>query len=158
MSTLFIFCQSFKIVPDLYELIVCRNSGNLGHNCAMSKIPVMNVIMRLSHFLVCFNSSTNFLIYYLNGKKFRKAWIETYGVTFCCKSAESAGPTAVPMSTLISHRVPTSRNLSVPNRDNQTTRRNTFAQKLKTNPDPNDITVVDEFNLKSENAYPVVEV
>ncbi len=34
---------------------------------------------RMSHLLVCFNSSTNFLIYYLNGEKFRRAWVETYG-------------------------------------------------------------------------------
>ncbi len=30
-------------------------------------------------FQVCFNSSANFLIYYLNGQKFRSAWMETYG-------------------------------------------------------------------------------
>jgi hypothetical protein len=34
---------------DLYELVVCTNSGNLGHNCAISKVPVMNVITRMSH-------------------------------------------------------------------------------------------------------------
>ena len=84
MSSLFIFCQSFKIIPDLYELVVCTSDGKLGHNCAISKIPVMNVITRMSHFLVCLNSSTNFLIYYLNGEKFRRAWIETYGGWFCC--------------------------------------------------------------------------
>ena len=86
MSSLFIFCQSFKIIPDLYELIVCSSAGNLGHNCAISKVPVMNVITRMSHLLVCVNSSTNILIYYLNGEKFRRAWMETYGGWFCCCS------------------------------------------------------------------------
>ena len=38
----------------------------------------------MSHLLVCFNSSTNFLIYYLNGEKFRRAWVETYGGWCCC--------------------------------------------------------------------------
>ena len=85
MSSLFIFCQSFKIIPDLYELVVCNQVGNLGHNCAISKVPAMNVITRISHLLVCVNSSTNFLIYYLNGEKFRRAWLETYGGwCFCC--------------------------------------------------------------------------
>ena len=84
MSTLFIFCQSFKIIPDLYELIVCNQVGSLGHNCAITKVPAINVITRMSHLLVCFNSSANFLIYYLNGEKFRRAWVETYGNRCCC--------------------------------------------------------------------------
>ncbi len=46
MSSLFIFCQSFKIIPDLYELVVCNHAGNLGHNCAISKVPAMNIITR----------------------------------------------------------------------------------------------------------------
>jgi len=40
------------------------------------------MIMRLSHLLVCFNLSANFIFYYLKGEKFRKAWIETYGNLF----------------------------------------------------------------------------
>ena len=34
--------------------------------------------MRVSHLLVCCNSSANFLIYYMCGSKFRKAWNATY--------------------------------------------------------------------------------
>lgn len=79
MSTLFIICQSFKIVPDLYELIWCNPSGS-GGQCEMP--GVIKIIIRLSHLLVCVNSSANFLIYYLNGRKFRIAWLETYGRCF----------------------------------------------------------------------------
>ena len=39
----------------------------------------INGIMRLSHLSCCINSATNFLIYYVNGAKFRKAWKETFG-------------------------------------------------------------------------------
>ncbi len=49
MSSLFIFCQSFKIIPDLYELIVCNHAGNLGHTCAISKVPAMNIITRYQY-------------------------------------------------------------------------------------------------------------
>ena len=35
MSTLFIFCQSFKIIPDLYEIIHCNRLGTLGDKCEM---------------------------------------------------------------------------------------------------------------------------
>ena len=39
MSSLFIFCQSFKIIPDMYELIQCNRLGTLGIECEM-KGPV----------------------------------------------------------------------------------------------------------------------
>ena len=36
MSALFIACQSLKIVPDLYELIVCHQTlHKVGHHCKM---------------------------------------------------------------------------------------------------------------------------
>ena len=34
--------------------------------------------MRLSHLFACINSSANFLIYYVKGTKFRRAWVQTY--------------------------------------------------------------------------------
>jgi hypothetical protein len=36
MSSLFIFCQSFKIIPDMYELIQCNHVGTSGHKCDMN--------------------------------------------------------------------------------------------------------------------------
>ena len=33
----------------------------------------------MSHLLVCVNSSVNFLIYYVYGTKFRRAFVATYG-------------------------------------------------------------------------------
>lgn len=35
MSALFIVCQSLKIVPDLYELFVCKTQDLVGHHCKM---------------------------------------------------------------------------------------------------------------------------
>lgn len=74
MSALFVFCQSFKLIPDLYELIWCNEENG---DCEMP-VPV-EMCIRVSHLLVCVNSSANFLLYYFNGRKFRKAWVETYG-------------------------------------------------------------------------------
>ena len=39
MSSLFIFCQSFKIIPDMYEIFQCNRLGKYGGNCEM-KGPV----------------------------------------------------------------------------------------------------------------------
>jgi hypothetical protein len=69
----------------------------------MSKVPLINGITRMSHLLVCLNSSANFLIYYLNGEKFRKAWVETYGERCCCcfaKSGDDRSPGRFTMQTL----------------------------------------------------------
>jgi len=85
MSALFITCQSLKIIPDLYEVIICNEQRTNGKVCTTSSQPVINMITRLSHLLVCFNLSANFVFYYLKGEKFRKAWIETYGNLFNLK-------------------------------------------------------------------------
>ena len=39
MSSLFIFCQSFKIIPDMYEIFQCHRLGKYGGHCEM-KGPV----------------------------------------------------------------------------------------------------------------------
>ena len=78
MSGLFIICQSIKIIPDIYEVLMCQNEVG---SCHLSSFEVF---MPLSHLLVCVNSSTNFLIYYCNGERFRRAWLETYGCWWCC--------------------------------------------------------------------------
>ena len=44
---------------------------------------VINAVIRLSHILVCVNSSANCLIYYVRGEKFRLAWMETFGTCWC---------------------------------------------------------------------------
>jgi len=101
MSSLFIFCQSFKIIPDMYEIFQCNRLGKYGGNCEM-KGPVINAIIRLSHILVCVNSSANFLIYYVRGEKFRLAWIETFGSCWCqcCKQTNSPDGSATVLTEL----------------------------------------------------------
>ena len=60
-------------------------------------LQVINAILRLSHLLVCVNSSANFLIYYARGERFRRAWIETFGECWCrcCKNPASNTTTTV---------------------------------------------------------------
>ena len=77
MSVLFVACQSIKIIPDIYELFVCQAQDLQGKPCKPG--PIVDGIVRISHLMVCVNSSANFLIYYMYGSKFRKAWGLTYG-------------------------------------------------------------------------------
>ena len=56
---------------DLYEVIWCSEFGN---ECEMP--AAVDMFIRVSHLLVCFNSSANFVVYYLNGEKFRELWME----------------------------------------------------------------------------------
>ena len=93
ISILYITCQSFKIIPDVYELIFCRN----GEECFTSTIVML--CTNLSHLLVCFNSSANCVIYLLVGRKFRQVWFETFCPRACCRQASNSGTDQIPMRT-----------------------------------------------------------
>ena len=80
ISILFIICQSFKMIPDLYEIMYCDSIADCEAN------PFIAFCVNLSHLLVCFNSSANFVIYLLGGEKFRRAWCQTY---LCRKKEDS---------------------------------------------------------------------
>ena len=122
ISVLFISCQSFKIIPDIYEIMFCRYeyNSNLEHfiehkhlfseECNNYNIPIsltyistyfklfrdnyddctstwfITLCVNVSHLMVCFNSSANFVIYLMGGEKFRRVWCETY----MCKKGMSS--------------------------------------------------------------------
>ena len=98
ISILFILCQSFKMIPDLYEIMYCESIANC------ESTPFVTFCVNLSHLLVCFNSSANFVIYLLGGEKFRRAWCQTY----LCRKADSSHTRFVHffVSQLASIRVP----------------------------------------------------
>lgn len=88
MSILFVICQSLKIVPDMYEIIVCKPAAQ-EHKTSSEQClfpPIINQLTQISHLLVCINSAANFLIYYCAGAKFREAWLNTFGFWWCCCS------------------------------------------------------------------------
>jgi hypothetical protein len=54
-------------------MIWCYKSRHANEECVM---PVfIDMFIRISHLLVCVNSSANFIIYYLNGEKFREPFL-----------------------------------------------------------------------------------
>ena len=46
----------------------------------------ITLCVNVSHLMVCFNSSANFVIYLMGGEKFRRVWCETY----MCKKGMSS--------------------------------------------------------------------
>jgi len=80
ISILFIVCQSVKLVPDLYELFcpyeVTSQSISGYTTCHSTKL--IDTFISLANLFACINSSANFLIYMLRGKKFRDAFLSTY--------------------------------------------------------------------------------
>ena len=71
---------TFKMIPDLYEIMYCESIANC------ESTPFVTFCVNLSHLLVCFNSSANFVIYLLGGEKFRRAWCQTY----LCRKTDSS--------------------------------------------------------------------
>ncbi|CAB4054859.1 unnamed protein product [Lepeophtheirus salmonis] len=80
VSVLFLFCQSFKIIPDVYEGIWC-NIRSKDPNAPLASCPtntVIDILISLSNLLMCINSAMNFFMYMLRGSKFRQAFYNTY--------------------------------------------------------------------------------
>ena len=72
-------------------------SSDKSEPCIMT--PFVETCLNLSHFLVCFNSSANFVIYLLAGEKFRKVWLETF-CSSCVKNSADSGSNPATMHTM----------------------------------------------------------
>ena len=70
ISLLFIFCQSAKIIPDLYEVIYCRWTSFSGETTTCPVTEFIQTMVSLSHLLLAVNSSANFIIYTWRGKDY----------------------------------------------------------------------------------------
>ena len=99
ISLMFILCQSVKLIPEIYEQIVCGHfNGFVGQEqfltiteqledkakCHHSPIFI-DVFKSFGNLFVCINSAANFLLYMVRGKKFREAFYQTY---FSCRQQE----------------------------------------------------------------------
>eukprot|EP00093_Oithona_nana_P003964 03964.XXX_141412_139027_1 [CDS] Oithona nana genome sequencing. len=64
----FIICQSCKIIPDLYEVIICSQGGD---RCMSTQ--TIEAIIDISHLMLTINSSVNFFIYIIHRGQFRES-------------------------------------------------------------------------------------
>ena len=62
--------------------------------------PFVETCLSLSHLLVCFNSSANFVIYLLAGEKFRRVWFDTFFRKCCNNNSDSGSNQATTFQTM----------------------------------------------------------
>ena len=74
MVIVFIFCQFFPIVGDVYELM-CLLRGNNNAGICESNIHIDNLIS-WGHLMLMVNSSVNFVFYMSNIEKFRNGFLK----------------------------------------------------------------------------------
>ena len=70
----FVICQSFTIVADVYEALHCVSQDEKYSAC-YSNDHIENII-DIAHFMLSINSSINFLLYVIHDKIFRDAFIK----------------------------------------------------------------------------------
>ena len=67
-------CQSFTIVADIYEAVICIQQ-NVKQSMCTSNDHIENII-DIAHFMLSINSSINFLLYAAQDKIFRDALVK----------------------------------------------------------------------------------
>ena len=70
----FVFCQSFPIVADAYEVITCPYEKMRKSMCDTN--PTIENIIDLSHLLLAINSSVNFVFYVKYEETFKQAFFQ----------------------------------------------------------------------------------
>ena len=125
ISLVFVVCQSIKLIPDIYEIIVCDHFSHSSQELSCHAPVFIDALMSLANLFCCINSAANFLFYMLRGKKFRDAFKQTYFSTCrldsrgqCCGEGKNNGrnngsPLGISLQTL-DHNTRTT--LTTPNR------------------------------------------
>ena len=87
MAVIFVFCQFFPIVGDLYELM-CTLGGQAIDGICEFNTPI-ELCICFSHLMLIVNSSVNFIFYMTNIVKFRQEFTkvnQTYFHHICVQA------------------------------------------------------------------------
>ena len=78
LVVVFVFCQCFTIVADVYELTCALgNSNNYNTRCPVNAgLLNVNNFISWGHFMLAINSSINFVFYMIHVKEFREEFIQ----------------------------------------------------------------------------------
>ena len=93
ISFMFVFCQSIKLVADVYELSVCDHFkiAEEGYDPKCQNPEEIDILISLGNLFCCVNSAANFLVYIIKGKNFREAFFDKY-FYFCKKDRQENFP------------------------------------------------------------------
>ena len=72
-SFFYIFCQSFKLIPDVFEVFACKPFHFEIGNCPYQSTQVVNILIDVSHFFLVVNSSVNVMLYIVYGERFHQS-------------------------------------------------------------------------------------
>ena len=81
MVAVFVFCQCFTIVADVYELICTIGMSGPNRTRCPSNIHIENLI-NVAHFMLSINSSINFIFYMVNINGFQKSFVKVCNIFF----------------------------------------------------------------------------
>ena len=70
MVAVFVFCQCFTIVADVYELICTLGKEQCDYN-----VHIENLI-NVAHLMLALNASVNFIFYMMNIDNFKESFIQ----------------------------------------------------------------------------------
>ena len=70
MVAVFVFCQCFTIVADVYELICTLGAEQCDYN-----VHIENLI-NVAHLMLALNASVNFIFYMMNIDNFKESFIQ----------------------------------------------------------------------------------
>ena len=72
-SFLFVFCQSFKVIPDVFEVFACKLFHYEVGECPYQSTQIINIVINISHLFLIINSSVNVILYIFYGKRFHQS-------------------------------------------------------------------------------------
>ena len=75
-SFCYIFCQSIKLIPDIYEVFACKPFHYEIGECPYKATQFINMLIHIGHLFLVFNSCVNILLYIMFGKHFRNSLIQ----------------------------------------------------------------------------------
>ena len=79
-SFLYIFCQSFKVIPDIFEAFACKPFHYELGGCPFRLTQIVNAIVDISHLFLIVNSSVNVVLYIVYGERFHESLNQVRGL------------------------------------------------------------------------------
>ena len=76
LVVVFVFCQCFTIIADVYELVCTLSRSNNDDSTCPFNTAHVNDFISYGHFMLAVNSTVNFVFYMLYIREFRDAFLQ----------------------------------------------------------------------------------